>query len=86
MNPRPISVEPLEDYELLVTFQNGERKIFDAKPILSSPLYQSLKNKSFFKLAKADRMCIYWDDEVDLCPDRVYNDSRPVSSTLTHKL
>lgn len=95
MNPRPINVEPLEDYELLVTFQNGERKIFDTKPILSSPLYQLLKNKSFFKLAKADGMCIYWDDEIDLCPDMVYTDSRPVSSihnfesnnqTLTHKL
>ena len=48
MNPRPVQVEPLENYELLITFQNGERRIFDAKPLLDQPLYAVLKNKAFF--------------------------------------
>ena len=78
MNPRPVAVRPLEDYRLLVTFQNGERKVFDAKPLLSMPLYQQLKDPSFFAAAKADGMCIYWDDDVDICPDRVYTESRPL--------
>ena len=26
MNPRPIAVQPLENYELLITFQNGEKR------------------------------------------------------------
>lgn len=77
MNPRPIAVKPLEDYELLITFQNGETKIFDAKPLLSLPLYEPLNNKGFFSTAKADGMCIYWNEDVDLCPDMVYLDSRP---------
>lgn len=77
MNPRPVDVKPLNDYELLVTFQNGERKVFDAKPILSLPLYQPLKNKDFFNLAKANGMCIFWNEDVDLCPDMVYTDSCP---------
>ena len=45
MNPRPVAVTPLENYELLITFQNGEKKIFDAKPILSLPLYAPLFEK-----------------------------------------
>lgn len=77
MNPRPVAVTPLENYELLITFQNGEKKIFDAKPILSLPLYAPLKNKGFFDTAKADGMCVYWNEDVDLCPDMVYTDSRP---------
>ena len=77
MNPRPVSVEPLEDFELLITFQNGERKIFDTKPLLPLPLYAPLQNKSLFVTAKADGMCIYWNDSIDLCPDMVYTDSRP---------
>lgn len=77
MNPRPVEVKPLDNYELLVTFQNGEKKVFDVKPILSMPLYQPLQNKAFFNLAKADGMCISWNDDVDLCPDMVYSDSRP---------
>lgn len=78
MNPRPVDVKPLEDFELLVFFQNGEERIFDVKPMLSLPMYQPLKNKVFFALAKADGMCIYWNDDVDLCPDTVYTNSRPV--------
>lgn len=76
MNPRPIDVKPLDGYKLFITFQNGEKKIFDVSPLLSLPVYQPLKNKSFFKTAKADGMCIYWDDCIDLCPDMVYLDSK----------
>lgn len=72
MNPRPIKVEPLENYELLITFKNGEVKIFNAKPILNFPLCKELNNKGFFSLAKANGMCVYWNDDIDLCPDMVY--------------
>jgi len=79
MNPGPIAVKALEDYRLLVTFQNQERKIFDAKPMLASPVYERLKNKGFFSLAKADGMCVFWDDDIDVCPDRMYEESIPVN-------
>ena len=72
MNPRPIAVEPLDDFKLLITFQNNECKVFDTKPLLEWPMYQKLKNKTFFNTAKADGMCVYWNDEVDICPDILY--------------
>lgn len=77
MNPRPTSVTPLPDYRLLITFQNGERRVFDAKPLLHSPLYAALQNKAFFQTAQADGMCVFWNDEIDLCPDTCYLDSTP---------
>ena len=45
--------------------------------MLSMPMYQPLKNKGFFALAKADGMCICWNNDVDLCPDTLYTGSRP---------
>jgi len=75
MNPKPIKVKPLKDYKLLITFTNNERKIFDVKPLLDSPLYKKLNDKYLFSLAKADGMCVFWNDEIDLCPDMVYEDS-----------
>lgn len=78
MNPRPIDVKVLDNYELLICFQTGEKRIFDVKPLLALPIYQPLKNKSFFNLAKADGMCIYWNDSIDLCPDMVYSDSKAI--------
>ena len=28
--------------------------------------------KRLFSLAKADGMCVFWDDEIDVCPDMLY--------------
>lgn len=77
MNPRPVDVQPMEDYRLLVTFQNKEQKVFDVSVLLELPMYYKLKNKGFFSLAKADGMCVYWNDEIDICPDMTYEDSVP---------
>ena len=81
MNPRPIDVKPLDDYKLLVTFQNKEMKIFDVKPLLHFPIYKPLENKGLFSIAKADGSCIYWNDEIDLCPDTVYENGIKVSNS-----
>lgn len=78
MNPRPVEVKPLKNFELLITFQNGEKKIFDMKPLLTMPLYEPLKNEVLFNSVKADGTCIYWNDDIDLCPDMAYDDSIPV--------
>ena len=40
MNPRPTDVKVLDNYELLIFFQNGEQKIFDVKPLFNLPLYR----------------------------------------------
>jgi len=75
MNPRPIAVKPLDDYRLYITFQNNEHKVFDAKPLLEWPMYHKLKNKVYFGTAKADGMCVFWDDEIDICPDMLYEEA-----------
>ena len=72
MNPRPIAVKTLDDYKILITFANNELRVFDMASRLNKPLYQKLRNKSFFSLAKADGMTVYWDDDVDICPDVLY--------------
>ena len=75
MNPRPINVKALENYQLLITFQNQEQRIFNVEPLLKLPMYEKIKNKGFFSLAKADDMCIYWNEDIDICPDLLYEKS-----------
>ena len=41
-------------------------------------MYSPLKNIGFFKTVKADNMCVYWNDEIDICPDALYAQSIPV--------
>ena len=46
-----IDVQPLEDYKLLLTFSDKEKKIKDMKPYLDKGVFVKLKNKKFFKKA-----------------------------------
>ena len=78
LSPRVRKVEPTDNYELLLTFNNGEKKRFDAKTLFQYPIYAPLKNIGFFKLVKADNMCVYWNDEIDICPDALYEQSVPM--------
>lgn len=72
MNPKPIAVEPLEDFRLLLTFTGGVRRVLDMKPWLDRSTFQRLNNKGFFSLVKIDGGCIYWNDDIDMCPDVLY--------------
>ena len=78
MVPTAIAVEALEDYKLLITFKTGEKKVFDMKPLLHLTMYKKLNNKGFFSLVKCNNMCVYWNDEIDLCPDMTYEESVPI--------
>ena len=75
LRPRVKEVIATDDFELLLKFNTGEKKKFDAKILFKYPMYAPLKNIGFFKLVKADNMCVYWNDEIDICPDTLYEQS-----------
>ena len=79
MRPRAISVKPLNDYKLLVTFNNNEIKIFDVKPYLEYKQFSNLKDISIFNTVKISGLSIEWIDGTDICPDELYNNSVTVS-------
>lgn len=81
LGPRVKQVKATDDYKLLLTFNNGELREFDAKPLLDYSMYAPLKNIGFFKLVKADNMCVYWNDDIDICPDTLYAESVPLGNT-----
>lgn len=79
LGPRVTAVSPLEDYKLLLTFNNGERRMFDAKPLLSMKVFKPLQNKHFFKSVKVSYGSIWWPQDIDYCPDTLYAESTPVN-------
>lgn len=52
MRPKAIEVKPLDNYVLLVKFDNGEEKKFDVKPYLNHKAFMHLKNKELFNTVK----------------------------------
>jgi hypothetical protein len=71
----PVSVTPLEDYKLSLTFDNAEKKIFDVKPYLEDTYYAPLKNPAIFRSVKINPITVEWLNEIDICPDELYYNS-----------
>jgi len=77
MNPRVINVKPAFDFQLELTFSDGEMRVFDMKPYLNTGLFVQLKNEAVFSSVICTMGTIQWENGLDLCPDTLYEDSVP---------
>jgi hypothetical protein len=77
LGPRVVEVSPFANYQLLIKFNNGERRRFDARPLLSMRVFQPLQNREFFSSVKAEYGTIIWPQDIDYCPDTLYKESIP---------
>jgi len=69
-------VKPLNDYNLELTFENNEIKIFDVKPYMDTGLFKTLKDEKLFKMVKVSYDTIEWPNKVDLDPEVLYEKSK----------
>ncbi len=76
MNPRVKEVTPLPNFELSIIFTNNENRIFDVKPYLNTGVFQQLKNEEIFKNVRPFLGSIIWNNNIDLCPDTLYLESK----------
>ena len=79
MNPYVKTVEAIEDYQLVIEFEDGERRIFDVKPYLSRGVFSRLRNAALFRSAYVVSGSVEWPGGLDLSYDTLYIESRPVS-------
>ena len=90
---RITGVVPNDDFTLTLTFDNGERRLYDAAPLLKAGTvfapFRDLEN--FRRVYLDENHCVAWDidpsvdsnvewnNKVDICPDSCYVDSVPIS-------
>ncbi|MBQ8100269.1 MAG: DUF2442 domain-containing protein [Paludibacteraceae bacterium] len=76
MIPRIQTFQPLDNYQLLVRFEDGRQVRYDvADDIATLPAFRDLKTEyGLFENAQLDssRTCIYWSDRIDLPSDAIY--------------
>lgn len=72
------NVIPQDNYLLLLTFENGEKRQFDMKPYLEFGIFQELKDEILFKTVKTSFDSIEWDNEADFDPELLYQKSLKV--------
>ena len=68
-------VSPLDNYLLLLTFINGEKRQFDMKPYLDIGIFKELKDQRLFRTVKTNFDSIEWDNEADFDPEILYQNS-----------
>ncbi len=71
-------VEPTKNYELILTFEYGERRIMDMKPLLKDPMNEPLRNLSFFLKAYVVCDSVGWNEDIDIAPEFLYEESVPL--------
>ena len=69
------AVAPLTDYKLLLTFDNGERRVFDVKPYLNKGIFAALKDPAVFDSVRVSFDAVEWNNGADLCPEALYSQS-----------
>ncbi|OHC75005.1 MAG: hypothetical protein A3G18_02235 [Rhodospirillales bacterium RIFCSPLOWO2_12_FULL_58_28] len=77
MHPEVSAVKPLEGYSLLLTFDNGERRVFSVEPYLDSGIFRELRDPVYFRSVRALSGFIAWPHDQDFSPDTLYLRSVP---------
>lgn len=61
---------------MLVTFSNGEKRVFDVKPLTKYPIYKALEDYNIFKKAYIENGILVWENgEIDIAPETIYKES-----------
>jgi len=75
--PVVIDAQYIKDFNIMVTFDNGEKKIADCSKWLKGEVFEPLKNKSYFQKFFVDGWSISWPNGADIAPETLYEDSLP---------
>jgi hypothetical protein len=79
--PKIRSVRPKRGKVLLVTFENGEKKLYDCTPLLQSEVFHPLADEALFRCAHADPSGygVVWNDDIDLAESEIWINGRPAA-------
>ena len=75
MYPVIQEVFPQSDFKLVLSYNNGENRLFDLSPYLDFGIFRELKDEKLFKTVRVSFDTIVWDNDTDLDPEFLYNQS-----------
>ena len=73
------AVIPQDNYQLLLTFENDEQRIFDMKPYLNiGTVFRALKDPILFDTVRVCFKTVAWANNADIDPEILYLNSRKI--------
>ena len=73
-------VKTIDDYKLILTFEDDSVRIFDMIPLLGKGVFKELKDEKLFKTVKVSFDSIEWANGIDVDPETLYEDGVPYSN------
>ncbi|MCZ4064747.1 DUF2442 domain-containing protein [Oxalobacter aliiformigenes] len=70
----------MNGYSLLLYYTIGEYSFFDVGPLLNGEAFQKLKNMKIFRNTQLHETVSWCDGDIDIAPETLYLESRPVHS------
>ena len=79
--PRIRDVKALQGYRLLVTFVNGERRVYNCTLLLGLDSFRLLGEEAFFRSVTVDPggYGVSWNDDADLSECELWTEGQDVS-------
>ena len=83
LQPRLLSIKPIEPLKLELAYETGEVKIFDVAPYAAGTWYGQLKDERYFKSVQLlpGGIGIEWPEGQDIAPHELYENSVSVKKT-----
>ena len=83
MIPRIKEIKTMPDFVLRVVFDDGKSVLYDVKDDMAQiASYRDLRTiRGLFEQVSLDpsRTCVYWNDEIDLPSDTLYEYGTPIA-------
>ena len=73
-----VTVKPLQDFQLDLEYNNGERRRFDMRPFLENRPWNRIASISLFEQVRVDYGTVVWPGEIDIAPETLYDRSIPL--------
>ncbi|MFQ7290964.1 MAG: DUF2442 domain-containing protein [Monoglobales bacterium] len=70
--PKVIDVKPVEDYNVIITYETGEKKKFDVTPYIKGNWFGELKDIEIFKAVRPCGSTIEWRNGQDIAPHELF--------------
>lgn len=77
-----VAVQVADEYQLLLTFENQEQRLFDMRPFIETPPWNRLKRGEVFRKVRIQQGTVVWPGQIDIDPETLYELSKVAKKTV----